>query len=302
MKTMLSAAAAVALVATLASAQGAGGQAGDAQKGDEAAIRKLGEQYAAAVNGGNARQAAAVFAEDGSYTFVSGQTVKGRTAIEKRLAEQPMGTAKTGRTLSIETEAVRFLEPDLAVATGQSRFTGRAPGDEGGGHYMTVVRRVGPEWKVVAVHTAINPPDMAEPAVSTASTGTSGRGAAAADELMAVEREWLDATKSRDAARLNQILADEFVEIDPAGMARTKQEAIASVTSGDLVFDSFTIGDVKPRVYGNTAVLVGTSTVTGKYKGEDISGTYRWTDTFVRRNGRWQVVSSQATQVMEEKK
>ncbi len=301
MKTVLSAAAAVALVATLASAQGAGGQAGGAQKGDETAIRKLGEQYAAAWNKGSVREAAAVFADDGSFTFVTGETAKGRSAIEKALADDPMGTAKTGRTLSIETEAIRFLEPGLAVATGHTKFTGGSVSEDGG-HYMTVVKRVGPEWKVLAVHTAINPPATAQPAAETASTtGTSGSSAGDEEAIVALEREWLDALEKSDVAALDRILADDFVEVGPGGESQDKATSLAETRKGDMAFESIEMIDSKTRVFGNTALLIGTGAVKASYKGEDMSGTYRWTDAFVKRNGRWVAVSGHVTRVMEEK-
>jgi hypothetical protein len=38
--------------------------------------------------------------------------------------------------------------------------------------------------------------------------------------------------------------------------------------------------------------------MTGQYKGKDISGQYRWTDVFVKRQGRWQVVATHASQIV----
>jgi len=37
----------------------------------------------------------------------------------------------------------------------------------------------------------------------------------------------------------------------------------------------------------------------GTYKGQDLSGKYRFTDTWVKRNGKWDVVASQYTKVAE---
>jgi hypothetical protein len=37
----------------------------------------------------------------------------------------------------------------------------------------------------------------------------------------------------------------------------------------------------------------------GTYKGQDLSGNCRFTDTWVKRNGKWQVVASQYTKVLE---
>jgi ketosteroid isomerase-like protein len=58
--------------------------------------------------------------------------------------------------------------------------------------------------------------------------------------------------------------------------------------------------DMKVQVYRDTAVVTYRSTDKGNYKGNDISGRYRWTDVFVKRNGRWQVVSTQGTRIAQQ--
>ena len=57
------------------------------------------------------------------------------------------------------------------------------------------------------------------------------------------------------------------------------------------------IDEMKVRVYGDTAVVTGQSTVKGMFKTQDISGKYRWTDVFVKRDGKWQIVNAQLTPV-----
>ena len=55
---------------------------------------------------------------------------------------------------------------------------------------------------------------------------------------------------------------------------------------------------MKVRVFGNAAVVTGRTTIKGgKYKGKDISGQYRFTDTWVKRNGHWLCVASANTRV-----
>ncbi|HSK09768.1 MAG TPA: nuclear transport factor 2 family protein [Vicinamibacterales bacterium] len=317
MRTMLSTAAAVVLVATFASAQTGTGQAGTGQTptgqvgttgvaADEDAIRQLGEQYAAAWNSGNASRAAALFTEDGSFTEVTGQTMEGRSAIERELSQDEIGTAKTGMKLSIATDSIRFLQPDLAVVTGKTQFVaGSGAGRGPAGHYMSLVRKVGSEWKVAAVHAAVNPPPGVGPATGagqpTGTTGAAGGASAEADVEAVLElgKEWQEAARNKDVETLRRIYHDDFTEVDPGGMKRGKEEAIAEVRAGDLVFESFSQEAVDARVYGDTAVVVGTTRVAGRYKDEDISGRYRWTDTYVRRDGRWQAIASQVTRVME---
>jgi ketosteroid isomerase-like protein len=52
-------------------------------------------------------------------------------------------------------------------------------------------------------------------------------------------------------------------------------------------------------VYGEVAVVTGKNTIKGTWEDieRDISGPYRFTDVFVRRDGRWQCVASQASRI-----
>lgn len=52
------------------------------------------------------------------------------------------------------------------------------------------------------------------------------------------------------------------------------------------------------HVYGDAAVVTGKASLrNAKYKGKDISGDYLFTDTWVRKGGRWQVVASHDSKV-----
>jgi ketosteroid isomerase-like protein len=51
------------------------------------------------------------------------------------------------------------------------------------------------------------------------------------------------------------------------------------------------------RVHGEVAVVTGRNTIKATYMGKDISGAYRFTDTFVKRASRWQVMTTQGTAV-----
>ena len=111
--------------------------------------------------------------------------------------------------------------------------------------------------------------------------------------LMQMERDWGEALPKKDAATLDKILADDWVAQSSDG-TQTKAEALAELKSGDYKLDSITqVGDMKVRVFGDTAVVTGNENEKSSYKGKDTSGRYIWTDVFVKRQGRWQAVASQ---------
>jgi ketosteroid isomerase-like protein len=114
--------------------------------------------------------------------------------------------------------------------------------------------------------------------------------------VMQLERDWYEAGLKNDAAAIDKILADDWVGQGPPG-ATTKAQALADMKAGDSKLESGTLGDLKVRVFGDTAVVAGSDVNKSSYKGKDTSGHWNWTDVFVKRQGRWQAVASQLTPV-----
>jgi ketosteroid isomerase-like protein len=105
----------------------------------------------------------------------------------------------------------------------------------------------------------------------------------------------LNAALKGDASANERYLADTFVFTGPDGTVENKAQAIADLKSGDLKLQSASLDGSKVQVYGDTAVVTYSSNDKGTYKGKDISGKTRWTDVFVNRNGRWQLVATHGT-------
>src|SRR5204863_2844280 len=81
--------------------------------------------------------------------------------------------------------------------------------------------------------------------------------------LRQLDQERIQAQIGADAAALDRLYAEDFIGIGPSGTVRTKAEVIADFTSGRLRFESITTDDVRWRVYGDTAVETGGSTMIG---------------------------------------
>jgi len=272
-----------------------GAQTGGQQAGDEAAVRQLPQKYEAAWNARNVQQILDLYTDDALVVEPTGEVRKGRSALEASYKESfgDMGNAK----LSLDVDTVRFLGPDTVVFTGTSTIAGgKQPPGSDSGHYMVIAKKVGGEWKASEVHIAVTPPQPQPEAA-----GTAGRSEAAAEaEVKAVGDRWMKAMMDRDAAALDRIYAEDYTFVDPSGRIMTRDEDINDIKSGKLKFESHDHSNVQTRIYGDTAVVTGISTIKGTYEVEDISGQYRWTDTFVRRNGEWKVVASQVTRIVDE--
>ncbi len=121
----------------------------------------------------------------------------------------------------------------------------------------------------------------------------------AEQELLKLQREWLDAYQKHDAAALERIEADDFTLTEGDGKVTTKAEDVASVKNAKppQPDDAFDVQDVKVRLYGDTAVLIGRVIIRYRNKGQMVAEQYRYTDTYLKRRGRWQVVASQLTRI-----
>ncbi|PAP76222.1 nuclear transport factor 2 family protein [Rubrivirga marina] len=112
-------------------------------------------------------------------------------------------------------------------------------------------------------------------------------------ELRAAERAWLDAYDDHDVEAMRRIVGDEFEIVYPTGAVVDKAGTIAFLSPGtpdDPATSQYT-EDTTVRLYGDVAVLRGV------YVNEGPNGARRarYTDTWLWRDGRWQVVASHLT-------
>lgn len=116
-------------------------------------------------------------------------------------------------------------------------------------------------------------------------------------ELIKLEIDWAEAYLKKDIAFLDRILADDWTYTDSEGNVMIKAQDLAELKSGEFVVTSWAQDNVKVRVYGDTAVVTGRGTIKAQYKGKDASGQFQYTDTFIRRDGRWQCVATHSSTI-----
>ena len=107
-----------------------------------------------------------------------------------------------------------------------------------------------------------------------------------------LDNERIQAQIHADAAALDRIYADDFIGIGPSGTVRAKPQVLSDFTSGDLKFQSITTDDVHVRIYGNTAVETGRSTMNGQDRGKIVPRDNRFTRVWVKQHGRWRLVAN----------
>lgn len=108
-----------------------------------------------------------------------------------------------------------------------------------------------------------------------------------------------DASVQGNIDALKLIEADDFTFTGPDGVLVNKEQDLKTIESGDLVYESIGLDDVSVRIFGESGVVTGKAEVKGRYRDFNISGPYRYTVMFVKRDGRWQAVASQMTRVQQ---
>ena len=106
------------------------------------------------------------------------------------------------------------------------------------------------------------------------------------------DQKRIHAQITADSLALRRIYADDFIGIGPTGVVRNKADVIADFTSHALTYQSITTADVRVRVYGNTAVQTGRSSMVGQDRGKTVPRENRFTRVWVMKAGRWQLVAN----------
>ena len=120
----------------------------------------------------------------------------------------------------------------------------------------------------------------------------------AEQEVLRLADAWATAELRGDTTFLERILTDDYIGIGPLGFMLTKQEWLARHQAGDLKYESFSLDEVKVRVYNNdAAILTGRQVQNGAYRGNSIQAQFRTTLVFVRQQGQWQLASLQLSTI-----
>ena len=125
-------------------------------------------------------------------------------------------------------------------------------------------------------------------------------------ELTRIENDFPRVLKEKDVAAVERVEADDIIVIYPDGSVGNKTQDVTDIREGNLSADSWVIADMKVVVLDKDAAIASGRSIVkgGKMKGPngktlDISGQYRWVDTFARRNGEWKLVATVIVQMKQ---
>ncbi|HWM92393.1 MAG TPA: nuclear transport factor 2 family protein [Thermoanaerobaculia bacterium] len=100
-----------------------------------------------------------------------------------------------------------------------------------------------------------------------------------------------------DADRLAEVLTEDFTLTDSSGVVTTRADDIEHARKGTIRYEVFENHDMKVRLHGDAAVITGRTTVKGQAGGTPFAAEFQFTDTLVRRDGRWRFVASHVSRI-----
>ncbi len=118
------------------------------------------------------------------------------------------------------------------------------------------------------------------------------RGDAKADEAMILDRihKACAAFERGDVEYLVGFLDETFTLTDTRGQVTTREQNLAEVRTREPRYDVFRNHDMKVRVYGDSAVVTGITSIKGTSSGKGFAVDVQFTDTLIKRDGRWHMV------------
>lgn len=114
-------------------------------------------------------------------------------------------------------------------------------------------------------------------------------------EITELSKQIAVASVDSNTEFLEGSLSDDWAIVTPGGRTQDKDELIGEMKHGMLTFESIKDAEVRVNIYGDAVILRGVRRIKINYRGEEVSGPTRFTEVFIRRQGKWQCVSTHLT-------
>ncbi len=119
------------------------------------------------------------------------------------------------------------------------------------------------------------------------------RAAAPAAQIERMEREWAQCFVTGVPGAARDFIADDFVGVSSKGVRYGKAQGLEDIADSKGKFRSFVVREITVRVYGDDAAVAQGADEWETVDGS--KGSALWTDTWVRKGGKWQIVAAQDT-------
>jgi len=117
-------------------------------------------------------------------------------------------------------------------------------------------------------------------------------------EVLQFERDACKAFLEADVAALERVLTPDFTLTLSNGDVETRADEINELRSGKVHYDVFENYDMLARLYGNDmAIVLGKTRVKGTADGKPFDRIVQFTDTLIKRDGRWQLAAGHVSRI-----
>jgi ketosteroid isomerase-like protein len=120
----------------------------------------------------------------------------------------------------------------------------------------------------------------------------------AQQEVLQFERDACKAFLDADVRALERVLTPDFTLTLLNGEVSTRADEINELQSKKVHYDVFENYDMLARLYGNDmAVVLGKTRVKGTADGKPFDRVVQFTDTLIKRDGRWQLAAGHVSRL-----
>lgn len=118
-------------------------------------------------------------------------------------------------------------------------------------------------------------------------------------EIRRVEAAICAAFEHGDGGTLQKYLDERFTLTSSRGEVTGRSQNLAEVLSREPRYEVFRNHDQQVRLYGDSAIVLGVTTIKATVEGKPFAADFRFTDTYVRHDGRWVLAASHASRLVE---
>lgn len=104
------------------------------------------------------------------------------------------------------------------------------------------------------------------------------------------EARWAEQSVTNDMSVIQEIIADDYIGVSSASRVVTKEQMLKDISDA-FVSNKLEHADVH---FFSDSLAIAQGKENWEMKGGRL-GSYIWTDTWLCRNGRWQIIASQDT-------
>ena len=113
-----------------------------------------------------------------------------------------------------------------------------------------------------------------------------------ASKVVALENLWNQTQLNHDAAAMEKMLDEDFVLTDYDGTLSNKSQFLDSIKDMSIKLTQEMSEGMKLHQHGNTVVVTGATREKGTQNGKPFAHNGRFTDTWIKKDGRWLCVAS----------